>query len=157
MNQIFKQKWTETFSIKSYLVLVSIFILSSCQNNDKLIGTWERYGDELAGMKVKVEKEGDRIIGTIIYSTDKCKQGGFLEGDVKWKSIKEITYNKYEFEDLRKHAKHDRYGNFQKVSSSSYNLKNLEFVSENEIYMISFVSGEVKIGDKQSWKRIKDE
>ena len=134
------------------LLCLSIFLLSSCKNNDKIIGTWERYGDDFAGMRVKVVKEGEHIKGTIIFATDMSKELlGFAEGDVKWKNIKKTTENKYEFEDLGKSPV--GLGKFQ----PSYDLTNLELVSENEIYTRGFSKGTEWIGTEQKWKRVNDE
>ena len=140
------------FFAKVCFVVLSVLFFSSCQNNDKIIGTWERYGDVLEGMRIKVVKEGEHLKGTIIYSTDFSKERGFAEGDVKWKNIKKMTDAKYEYEDLKKTRVP-----YSDLFEPSYGLSNLELVSENEIYTRVFSKGTEYVGTEQKWKRVKDE
>lgn len=138
--------------MKTYkLFLTSIFIillLTSCQKQEKLLGSWERYGDRYAGLTVQVVKEGESFKAAIIFSPDSCKLNGFVNGDIKWKNIKNTTENKYEFEDLAK-----RQLIFTDKFEPSYTLANLELVSEDEIYIRLFSKGLEDIGTEQKWKR----
>lgn len=131
------------------LILFSILYFSSCQKNDKLIGTWERYGDALAGMKIQVVKEGESFKAAIIYATDSNKLVGFVEGDIKWKNIKNTDENKYEFEDLAKEEVM-----FTDKFEPSYSLSYLEIISDDEIHTRGFSKGRELVGTEQKWKRV---
>ena len=134
---------------KVFFAFLSLLLFSSCQNNDRIIGSWERYGDDWAGMKVKVVKEGEHLKGMVIFVTEANKLGGFAEGDVKWKSMKRMDRNKYEYEDLLKSV--DRLGT---IIETRYDLMNLELVSENEVSSRAFAQGDEWIGTEQKWRRI---
>jgi len=131
---------------KVCVAILSIFLFASCQKEDKLIGTWERYGDDLAGMKVKVVKEGETMKGVIVFMPYKHR---FVEGDIKWKNIKKITKNKYEFEDLYKIA-----DNWENIVEINYHWTSIELVSEDEIYTRRFAKGSESVGTEQKWRRV---
>ena len=147
MNEKQFEKRALVWFFVAILGFVGIFFLS-CQNNDKIIGTWERYGDGLAGMRIEVVKEGNHIKGTIILEGDN-ELSPFVVGDVKWKNIKKTTINKYEFEDLYKQ------GISTNITETRYNLASIELVSENEIYIRQFARGNEFIGTEQKWERVK--
>lgn len=80
-----------------FLFLV-LFSFASCKDN--LVGTWERQGDILQGMRVKINKTETSMYGEI---TQKSTQDGpFSLNETKWKNIKKVGANEYEFEDLNK-------------------------------------------------------
>jgi hypothetical protein len=130
-------------------IFLSILLFTSCQKNDKLIGSWERYDDANAGMKVQVLKEGESFKAAITFATDSNKLLGFVEGDIKWKNIKKTTENRYEFEDLYK-----RGVIFTDKFEPSYALTNLEIISDDEIHTRVFSKGTEWIGTEQKWRRI---
>jgi len=131
------------------IIFVSVLLFTSCQKKDKLIGKWERYGDEFAGMKIQVVKEGESFKSSIIFATDNCKLSGFVEGDIKWKNIKKTSENKYEFESLGKTQIM-----FSDKFLPEYNLTNLEIISDNEVQTRVFSKGTETVGTVQNWKRI---
>jgi hypothetical protein len=100
-------------------------------------------------MKIQVLKDGESFKSTIIFTTDSNKLGGFVEGDIKWKNIKNTTKNKYEFEDLYKQGVI-----FTDKFETSYVLFNLEIISDDEILTRVFSKGTEWIGTEQKWKRI---
>jgi len=130
------------------LIFISALLITSCQKKDKLLGSWERYGDMHTGMKIQVVKEGESFKASITLATDSNKIGGFVKGDIKWKNIKNTTENKYEFEDLRK--KQVSLTDFE----PDYVLANLEIVSDDEIHTRVFSKGTEYVGTEQKWKRI---
>ncbi|MDP1623783.1 MAG: hypothetical protein Q8M08_15765 [Bacteroidales bacterium] len=129
-------------------ILISISLLTSCKKEDKLVGNWERYGDRFEGMKIHVVKEGESFKASIVFVTDSIKLGGFVVGDIKWKNIKKITDNKYEFEDLAK-----KQSIYTDKFEPSYVLANLEMITDDEIHTRNFSKGLEAIGTEQTWKR----
>ena len=86
--------------MKPILFLLISFLFLSCNHQDKLIGKWERIGDRFSGMQIIVKNENGSFKAEMIKTTDSII--GFVIGDIKWKNIKKITNDKYEFEDLGK-------------------------------------------------------
>ncbi len=77
-----------------------IILIISCKENnlsqnDKLIGTWTRVGDNYARMRVTIEKKDNKYVGKIIFLPTLAQKNGFVFNDVKWKKIKKINNNKY--------------------------------------------------------------
>ena len=130
-----------------FLSLTIIFL--SCQRNDKIIGVWEREGDAFAGMKVEVIRSGNNLNGIIIYSPEYSKTRGFVENDIKWKDIKNIEVDSYEFKSLQKTT--DNYGNIINVD---YVLTRLE-IKNNIIKTRLYSKGSENIGTEQIWIRVK--
>lgn len=133
--------------IISVISLTLIYI--SCQQDHKIVGTWVRQDDAFAGMKVKVNKIGNVTNGKIIYLPNSMKMTGFEINDIKWKGIKNIEGNYFEFEDLVKGV--DKYGNVGRVD---YALTRL-LISNNVIKIRVYAKGEEIIGTEQIWVREK--
>ena len=58
--------------MKYFSLLLFSFVLLLASNSfaqDKLIGTWERTGDDFAGAQVKVFKTGSTFKGKIVFAT----------------------------------------------------------------------------------------
>ncbi|MBZ0204224.1 MAG: hypothetical protein K8I03_14505, partial [Ignavibacteria bacterium] len=73
------------------------------KDKDKLIGDWERYGDEFAGAMIAVEydKESDLLQGWLTYTTDSMITWNFRCYEIKWLDI-EKEKNGYSFRDMYK-------------------------------------------------------
>jgi len=130
-----------------FLSLNAIFIC--CQRESKIVGIWERKGDSFSGMKIEVKKTGEIVNGIIIYSPDTAQRGGFFKNDIKWKIIKKIDGNNYEFEDLMKFT-----DNFGKIMSFRYDLARL-IISKDTIKIIMYTKGEEIMGTEQIWIKTK--
>lgn len=130
-----------------------IAFVTSCKKTDKLVGIWERVGDNqrFAGMRIQVTEDGDSFRAVIVKATEKCNENGFFEGDVKWKNIKKTAENKYEYEGLLKDASD------YKVKSSFYSPYYLEIINDSLIYTrISSNGGADETSSEQNWVKIKD-
>lgn len=126
-----------------------LLILISCQKNDKINGIWTRQGDRLMGMKIEIIKKGDVSNGIIIYIPDSIKMSGFEVNDIKWKGIKHIEDNYYEFEDLGKETDY-----FGKITKVRYDLTRL-IVSNDTIRIRGYTKGEEIVGTEQIWVKSK--
>jgi hypothetical protein len=127
------------------LTVILSLISFSCQREDEILGIWTRKGDDLAGMKVQVIKKGNILNGVIVFSTNYAKSSGFFENDIKWKGIKNIEGNNFEFEDLAKTV--DNYGNIIEVYYDQARL----IVENDTIYIRGYTKGREKIGTEQIW------
>ena len=136
----------------THLLCLLILIFTSCQQQDRLIGKWERLGDRFKGMQIEVSNEGGSFKAEIVATTDSIEQRGFVKGDIKWKDINKISKNKYEFQDL---------GKIQIVLSEKftgdYSLARLEFVSDTLIRTRLFTKGDEDIGTETQWKKVRKE
>jgi hypothetical protein len=64
-------------TIKFALILcTSIFLFSSCQRPDKLVGKWERIGDQYEGLQLEVSQIGNVFVGKLIHITETGKHFG---------------------------------------------------------------------------------
>ena len=80
------------------LLFSCLFFLTGCKDN--VIGTWERQGDDLQGMRVKIIKTDNSMYGEI---TQKSNQGSYFNmNETKWNNIKKVGKDEYEMEDLVK-------------------------------------------------------
>ena len=127
------------------LILSLSLILLSCQRKDEVIGVWVRQGDLLSGMKVQVIKKGNIINGVIVYTTDYTKSSGFIENDIKWKGIKNVEGNDFEFYDLAKSVNNN--GDIIEVYYDRARL----IVENNIIYIRGYTKGRETIGTEQIW------
>jgi len=51
-------------------ILFNLLLFTSCNNQDKLVGKWERYGDPLTGMTIEITNIGGSFKAEIIASPD---------------------------------------------------------------------------------------
>ena len=65
------------------VIFLSLLSLTNLYAQDKLVGTWERTGDNLAGVKIKVFKTGDSFRGKIVLVTQSMIGGCFKVGEIK--------------------------------------------------------------------------
>src|SRR5688572_8311455 len=92
---------------------------------ERIVGVWERNGDDFAGVRVKVYKSGEKYKALLLTIPDKMKAFCFAEGEVKWKNISKIDENFYKLEDLRKDCD----------SFPTYNDFHLEFYDDTNIVL----------------------
>jgi len=131
-------------------ILFNLLLFTSCNNQDKLVGKWERYGDPLAGMTIEITNIGGSFKAEIIASPDSVQQRGFFVGDIKWRDIKKIEENKYEYVDLKKTAiPYSEPIRFQ----SENGLARLEFENDTIIKTRIFAKGNEAYGAETIWKR----
>ncbi|MEZ4883398.1 MAG: hypothetical protein R3E32_01585 [Chitinophagales bacterium] len=133
-----------------FAILLS-FIACKDKNQDKIVGTWERYDDRAAGTVVMVEKINDHFEGKIVKANGELAEDGFVENDVKWRKITPQTATYFTGEDLNKGI--DKYG---KVQYTDYHEVYFEIVAEDILRVTYFTNGFDDFGEKQKWKRIKD-
>ena len=132
------------------ITLICILICSSCNHQDKLIGKWERFGDPLAGMTIEITNIGGSFKAEIITSPDNVLERGFFAGDIKWRDIKKIDDNKYEYVDLKKTA--IPYSDPIRFQSDN-GLARLEFESDTIIKTRIFAKGNENYGAETIWRR----
>ncbi len=133
-------------AILTVLTLILITVTFGCQNRNPLEGEWERYGDDFAGMRILIENHDGSFKAEIIQINDRIE--GFEVGDIKWKNIKQINENQYEFEDLGKDVI------AKGVYKGSYDPCRLELISNMEIRTRLFSKGTEIIGTETKWRRI---
>ena len=133
----------------NFLLLCLSILLLSCQRDDRIKGIWVRQGDLFAGIKVEVKKTGEIVNGTIVSCPDSLLSYGITLNDVKWKGIKKLEGNNYEFEDLGKSV--DYNGN---IISTRYSLARL-LIENDTIKIRLYVKGDEQIGTEQIWIRAK--
>ena len=132
------------------LVLFNLFLFTSCNKQDKLVGKWERYGDPLAGMTIEITNIGGSFKAEVIASPDSVQQRGFFVGDIKWRNIKRIEENKYEYVDLKKTPiPYSEPIRFQ----SDNGLARLEFKNDTIVKTRIFAKGNEDFGAETIWKR----
>lgn len=90
---------------KSFGLIFFAILLFSCSENklsqnDKIIGTWTRVGDNYSRMKVTVEENNNIVFGKIIFLPTLAQKNGFVFNDIKWKKIRKINNNKYSLSNL---------------------------------------------------------
>jgi hypothetical protein len=69
---------------------------------DPLVGKWERYGDEKAGLCVTVSPYGNVMTSKIDVNVSVLADVGFNVGDMKWKNITKVAEGKYSLTDMYK-------------------------------------------------------
>lgn len=135
--------------MKKYLAYSLLLLLIGCQSEDPIIGTWERIGDNLKGMKIKVEKNSYSYYGELIKQPENGDTT-FYVGDVKWKDIKNVGKNKYVLQDLGKYKI-----TFGSLFQNHYMETNLTL--ENDVIKTRvFAKGNESMGTEQTWKRSKE-
>ena len=115
-----------------------------------MIGKWERFGDPLAGMTIEITNIGGSFKAEIITSPDNVLERGFFAGDIKWRDIKKIDDNKYEYVDLKKTA--IPYSDPIRFQSDN-GLARLEFESDTIIKTRIFAKGNENYGAETIWRR----
>jgi len=132
-------------------LLSVLLILNSCTNkSDKIIGKWERIDDELSGMTIEVKKYGDELRGEIIQNCKHPACNRWIIGDVKWKNIKHLEDNYFEFESLSKGAYDDG-----SVILTSYSLHKVELFGDSVLKTQKYAKGREVIGTKQTYRKVK--
>ena len=140
--------------MRQIILIISIssffLILSSCVNeSDKIIGKWERTDDEFSGMVIEVKRHGNELRGEIIQNCTHPYCNRWIIGDVKWKNIKYIEENEFEFESLSKIASDNGI-----ITETSYNLYKLELFGDSILKTQAYSKGSEFIGTKQSFRKI---
>ncbi len=136
--------------MKKLIFGIGLIFLFSCNKKDRIIGTWERMGDEYKGLKVEVTQVGEKYIGKLIYVTDTAKYFGLEIQDVKWKNIVKANDTVYEFMDLAKGR--DFFNNV----SSYYNDAYLTFISDDTVKIRQAIKANEPWGTQQKWFKIKE-
>ena len=131
----------------SIFLLITILIITGCNNDNKIVGTWERQGDGWhninKGMRVKVSKNEKSMYGEITKAEWKYP-GTFSEKEIKWRNIKETGKDQYEIEDLVKG-----------YQTSDYRQSHL-FVVNDTITINWFFAKDGEEGATQKWIRVKE-
>lgn len=130
------------------VILFSIFSLTNVYAQDKLIGTWERTGDDFAGAQVKVFKTGSSFKGKIVFATPSMVEGCFGVGEIKWMNVIKAGKGYYEMDDLSKNGSD---------CSSWYAYKYIEFTDDTHITITSMTTDPSTSGNFQTWTKISSE
>jgi len=139
-----KQKTIKLF----FAVFVLSFIsLTNVYAQDKLVGTWERTGDDFAGAQVKVFKTGSTFKGKIVFATQSMIDGCFGVGEIKWMNIIKAGKGYYEMDDLSKSSS----------CESWYAYKYIEFADDTHITITSMTTDPTTSGNFQTWTKIGDD
>ena len=134
------------------LLLLILFSLSSCKkNDDKIIGTWERFDDESSGSVIKVEKVGENLAGKLHHVSGNLVELGFEAGDLKWKEIAADTkeQKRYIGKDLIKAVDQNN-----QVSQTEYVDIYIEFLSNDIIQILDPSGVQGGMSKPQKWRRI---
>jgi hypothetical protein len=137
--------------MKTPFKLFFVLVILSCANlyaQDKLVGTWERTGDDFSGAQIKVFKTGKTFKGKIVFSTQYMKESCFDVGEIKWMNIIKAGDDYYEMEDLSKNAND---------CSSWYANKYIEFTDTDKISITSMTTDPYTTGNFQTWVKISGE
>lgn len=134
--------------MKNLIGFLSCLFLFSCGRQDQLIGTWERIGDDLKGMRIEIMKTNATYRGKIIQLALNDSLLPFAIGDVKWQNIRNTSSDKYDYEDLQKYQ--DEYGSlFENKYRASY-IK----INNDTIETRAFSKGGEIIGTSQIWVKV---
>ena len=122
------------------LMIVLTFVFAGCsEKKTDIVGTWERTGDEFAGMQVSVEKLDDGTYrGTI---TKTVSEKDFAVGLVKWLNVKKISQGKYDYDDA--------------TNDGLLHPMTMAFEDSNTIVAHELIKTDVEVGATQTWKRVK--
>lgn len=137
----------KSLSLFFAIAILSLLSLTNLYAQDKLIGTWERTGDDFAGAQVKVFKTGSTFKGKIVFSTQAMKDGCFDVGEIKWMNIIKAGKGYYEMDDLSKSSSCD----------SWYAYKYIEFSDDSHITITSMTTDPTTSGNFQTWTKISDD
>ena len=129
-------------------LLISIFSIS-CNQQDPLIGTWERYGPYDPGMRIKILKTNNSMNAEIVKRAD--NDTTFEVGDIKWKNITKVNDNRYEFSNLTKYPIP-----FGSLFENKYQDAYLTIVNDTIKMRLSSKGNELG-GTEQPWKRVNAE
>jgi hypothetical protein len=121
---------------------------------ENILGIWERYGDDKAGMQIKVSMDDDgRYNGKIIKSPPACQNIGFFEGEIKWRNIIRKSDSSFEYHDLSKYS----YVNDKTIFGSTYGEAIIELNddwTELNLNMKVIDTNDPSYGLVQKWKKI---
>ena len=109
-----------------------------------IVGSWQRFGDDFAGMIVLVSKEHG-VFSAEIKSLLNVRSP-FVVGEIKWKDMKEISENTYVGYDLFKAG---RCGTYLPINVS---LNNKIFEIDNVYQGVQLPTKEIIALHKQYWK-----
>ncbi|MCR8641873.1 hypothetical protein NV379_04300 [Paenibacillus sp. N1-5-1-14] len=122
----------------TFFLFLCLLMIVGCGNSKSIVGLWERNdGSVFNGMQVQVEKLDSGEYRGIIIKLGAQKD--FKENDTKWKDIKKIKENGFDFVDLGVGAKYDMHMMLSE-NGESLKMRNL--------------TGSEEIGSEQAWKRI---
>lgn len=83
------------------LAILSFFSFSDSYAQNKLTGIWERRGDDLEGMQIKVTKtKGGNYRGKLIALPVTVNDACSRIGEIKWRNIVESRENLYEMDEV---------------------------------------------------------
>ncbi len=140
--------------MRQIFLIISIFalflFLSSCANSsDKIIGKWERIDDDWSGLVIEVKRHGNKLRGEIIQNCTHPLCNRWIIGDVKWKNIKHIKDNEFEFESLAKSAYDDG-----TITETNYRLYKVELFGDSVLNTQVYAKGNEFIGTKQTYRKV---
>lgn len=133
-----------------YLFIALCFFMTSCQEKkDLLMGKWERFGDQMAGAVVEVDRIGVTFQGTLIHLSSELELSGFVVGDIKWNGVTKKDNESYEGQDLEK-----RQNTEGLITGSEYAPVRFRLLSDDILEVASVNDSPEKLGNIQKWKRI---
>lgn len=135
--------------ISIFLCSLMVFVLVGCGGSDKgLEGKWKRTDKEssLNETIIEVSKTNEGYQAVISEISDKAKELGYNANDVKWKDVKVLSEDTWEFKDQ---------GRKVDKSVTWYDM-NMKFDENNkDILKATDVASNGETGSTQTWERVK--
>lgn len=125
-----------------------MFALVGCGSSKGLEGKWKRTdsSSSLNETIVEVTKTNEGYQATISELSDKAKELGYNAGDVKWKDVKALNEDTWEFKDQ---------GRKVDKSVTWYDM-NMKFDRESkDILKATDIASNGENGSTQTWERVK--
>ncbi len=132
-----------------FIIFCLLFILSCEEKKDLLMGKWERFGDQMAGAVIRVDRVGVSFQGILLHVSGELELSGFVANDIKWNGVIKKDDESYEGQDLEKRQNTDGH-----VISSDYVPVRFRLLSDDILEVSSINDSPEKLGNVQKWKRI---
>ncbi|OOM81929.1 hypothetical protein CLPUN_07910 [Clostridium puniceum] len=134
--------------ISMLLCSLMVFVLVGCGSATKgLEGKWKRTDSgALNGMIINVVKTNEGYQATIAELTDNMKKVGYNANDVKWKEVKELSKDTWEYKDLAKTI----------TGETKWYDMNMKFdENSKDTLKATDVASNSESGSVQTWERVK--
>lgn len=135
--------------ISILLCSLMVFVLVGCGGSATkgLEGKWKRTDSgALNGMVINVVKTNEGYQATIVELTDNMKKVGYNANDVKWKEVKELSKDTWEYKDLAKTI----------TGETKWYDMNMKFdENSKDTLKATDVASNGETGSAQTWERVK--
>lgn len=131
-----------------FLIVLTFLSITEIQAQTDLTGTWERRGDDLEGMQIKVTKTKSgnfrgKIVALPITVTDYCSR----IGEIKWRNIVNSREGLFQMDELMRNP-----FDCSTTSESRY----INVTSEGKISITPVFNEPAVFNNFQTWVKISD-